>query len=63
MIRKTILTVDDVPENIAIIHGILADISQVRAATDGNDALVIARKTPLPDLILLDVMMPEIKER
>lgn len=56
--RWTILVVDDVPDNIAILDGILKENHRVKAATDGEAALAIARGDPPPDLILLDVMMP-----
>jgi len=56
--KKTILVVDDVPENIAILVEILKEEYQIKAATGGEAALTIARADPPPDLILLDVMMP-----
>jgi len=55
--KPTILVVDDVPENIDILTGILKDDYRVRAATNGPSALSLVKKMP-PDLILLDVMMP-----
>lgn len=55
---KTILVVDDVPENIGILKEILKDEYRVRAATGGEEALKIARSDPPPDLILLDIAMP-----
>jgi PAS domain S-box-containing protein len=56
--RKTILAVDDVPDDIKILEEILKGEYQVKAATSGEAALKIARGSPPPDLILLDVMMP-----
>jgi PAS domain S-box-containing protein len=56
--RKTILVVDDIPENISILKEILKDEYRVRAATGGEEALNIARADPTPDLILLDIAMP-----
>ncbi len=55
--KPTILVVDDVPENIDILTGILKNDYRVRAATNGPSAIALAKKSP-PDLILLDVMMP-----
>jgi diguanylate cyclase (GGDEF)-like protein len=53
-----ILIVDDVPDNIRILSKMLAEEGHdISAATDGQQALVIAESI-LPDLILLDVMMP-----
>ncbi|MCC5886590.1 MAG: two-component system response regulator [Gammaproteobacteria bacterium] len=57
--RATILVVDDTPENIDVLVGILGEDYQVRAARGGEQALKLVRKAP-PDLILLDIMMPEV---
>jgi serine phosphatase RsbU (regulator of sigma subunit) len=57
--KKTILVVDDAPPNIQIVNSILKDTYKVRIATNGAKALELANVTPPPDLILLDVMMPE----
>ena len=57
--KKTILLVDDAPANIQIVNSILKDIYKIRIATNGAKALELANATPPPDLILLDVMMPE----
>ncbi len=54
---STVLVVDDVPENIAVLAGILRDEYRVVIATNGPDALALAQRT-LVDLVLLDVMMP-----
>ena len=56
--KRTILVVDDVPENIAVLEGILRETYRVKAATSGELAIAIARDNSPPDLILLDVMMP-----
>lgn len=58
--KGVILVVDDMPENLKIVSTILSDYNyDVRTALDGNKALNYAFKTP-PDLILLDVRMPNI---
>ncbi len=57
---KTLLVVDDTPENIDLLSTLLRDDYKIKAATNGERALAIARKTPAPDLILLDIMMPGI---
>ena len=57
MSDKTILVVDDAPEIIDLIASILREDYQVKAATRGEKALEIARKSA-PDIILLDIMMP-----
>jgi len=56
---KTVLLVDDAPANIQIVNSILKDTYKIRIATNGPKALELANATPRPDLILLDVMMPE----
>ena len=53
------LVVDDAPANIQIVNSILRDIYKIRIATNGAKALELAATPPPPDLILLDVMMPE----
>lgn len=55
---KTILIVDDAPENLTVLSELLQPAYLVRAATSGAKALRIALTAPRPDLILLDVMMP-----
>ncbi|MGA0197571.1 MAG: response regulator [Prochlorotrichaceae cyanobacterium] len=54
----TILIVDDAPENLTILSGILREEYRVRVATNGEKALAIANSEDPPDLILLDVLMP-----
>ncbi|MGE4506480.1 MAG: HD domain-containing phosphohydrolase [Desulfovibrionaceae bacterium] len=56
--RETILVVDDLSANIAILSELLGDEYRVKAATSGEKALRVAFENP-PDLVLLDVMMPE----
>ncbi len=58
--RQTILVVDDTPENLEVLNGILSPHYKVRVATRGDKALQMARSDSPPDLILLDVMMPGI---
>ena len=57
--KKTILVVDDSPTNIGVIGDILSPFYQVKAANSGQRALKNILKPPVADLILLDVMMPE----
>ncbi len=57
--RKTILVVDDTPENLTVVVGLLKDCYRTRVATNGAKALALAGGDEPPDLILLDVMMPE----
>ena len=55
---KTILVVDDIPDNIDVLVGILSSNYRVKVAINGELALQLATSEPLPDLILLDIMMP-----
>ncbi|WP_219845999.1 response regulator [Maribrevibacterium harenarium] len=57
--KKTVLVVDDEPLNIKILAELLGDNYRVTVAKNGEQAIQRARATPAPDLILLDVMMPE----
>ncbi|NJD39734.1 MAG: response regulator [Geobacter sp.] len=56
--RAVVLVVDDLPENIDILGGILSEEFTVKVATSGRKALQLAESVQ-PDLILLDIMMPE----
>ncbi len=58
--QPTVLVVDDVPENIDVLAGILRPEYKVKVSLNGEKALEIAKAGPAPDLILLDIMMPGI---
>jgi len=57
--QASILVVDDTPANLTLMTGLLQDSYHVRAAISGEKALKIALSDNPPDLILLDIMMPE----
>jgi len=58
--RADILVVDDNPVNLRLLSQMLtAHDYQVRTVVSGKDALAVVRSAP-PDLILLDVMMPDL---
>jgi DNA-binding response OmpR family regulator len=58
--QKTILVVDDHPANLAVLFKALEEADyRVLVNTDGHTALKVAREVQ-PELILLDIMMPEI---
>ena len=58
--QARILVVDDVPENVRLLEAVLdANGYDTVSATDGRVALELAEATD-PDLVLLDVMMPEL---
>ena len=56
--KATILVVDDTPDNLALLSGLLKDDYKVKVANNGENALKIAAADHPPDLILLDIMMP-----
>lgn len=57
--KGTILIVDDIPENIHVLREILKDDYAIKAATRGQKALDIIDQDSEIDLVLLDIMMPE----
>lgn len=57
MTRPDILIVDDDASAIQLVAALLADLGEVRFATNGADALRLARERA-PDLVLLDAEMP-----
>ncbi len=56
--KSTVLVVDDTPDNLELMSGLLKDRYRVQVAKSGERALAIALAEPHPDLILLDIMMP-----
>lgn len=60
VIHHTLLLVDDAPENLSLLGTLLRGAGyRVKAANSGFAALRYAVNEPRPDLILLDVVMPE----
>ncbi|MBF0157724.1 MAG: hybrid sensor histidine kinase/response regulator, partial [Magnetococcales bacterium] len=57
--KPILLIVDDTPEYIDLLRAALQSDFTVRVALDGPRALKVAQIPPLPDLILLDIVMPE----
>ena len=55
--RETILIVDDEPANIDVLVQSLPDYER-SIALNGETALTVCRSKRLPDLVLLDIMMP-----
>lgn len=58
--KRVILIVDDVPANIDVLAGILKGDYRLKVATSGRKAIEIAASQDPPDLVLLDVMMPDV---
>jgi signal transduction histidine kinase len=57
--KPVVLVVDDSPEYLSLLGGILEAIYTVRVASSGRRALQLAIQEPHPDLVLLDVLMPD----
>ena len=57
--QEVILVVDDQPDNLMLMSELLMGQYQVRVAGSGAKALRLAASEPRPDLVLLDIMMPE----
>ncbi|MFO7803928.1 MAG: diguanylate cyclase [Desulfovermiculus sp.] len=57
--KQAVLIVDDQPANIHVLGKLIKDDYKILAATSGAKALEIANSENKPDLILLDIMMPE----
>ncbi len=56
---ELLLIVDDNVDNLKVLSGLLKREYRIRAATGGREALRLAEDEPMPDLILMDIMMPE----
>lgn len=56
----TILVVDDSVENLQVLSALLRDKYKVKVAKNGAKALEILEADPTIDLILLDIMMPDV---
>jgi cyclic di-GMP phosphodiesterase len=57
--KPVVLIVDDTPENLTIMNGLLKDAYHTKVSNSGERALKLAAAQPKPDLVLLDIMMPE----
>jgi putative two-component system response regulator len=56
--KPTVLVVDDTPDNLTLMSGLLKNLYRVKVANNGEKALKIVQAADKPDLILLDIMMP-----
>ena len=57
--RPKILLVDDTPDNLLLLSQMLKADYQIQLARDGAKALEIVTSDNAPDLVLLDIMMPD----
>ncbi|MFA6014604.1 MAG: EAL domain-containing protein [Gallionellaceae bacterium] len=58
-LHPSILLVDDMPENIHELMSVLSDEYRIQVANTGAKAIEMVLGTTPPDLILLDIVMPE----
>ena len=57
--QPTILIVDDMPDNLQLLSDMFTDAYRVRVAHNGKKALDICTSENAPDLVLLDIIMPD----
>jgi diguanylate cyclase (GGDEF)-like protein len=57
--KNRLLIVDDVATNIRVLANLLKDEYIIQVANNGQKALEIAQSNNPPDLILLDILMPD----
>jgi putative two-component system response regulator len=60
MDKKTILVIDDAPSNLILLNNLLCKDYRVKVANSGSRGIKLAMGDDVPDLILLDVVMPEL---
>jgi putative two-component system response regulator len=58
--RPTVLVADDSPQNIELLSRVLGQEYRIKVATSGEKALKLVYSDEPPDLILLDIMMPDL---
>jgi putative two-component system response regulator len=58
--KPTVLVVDDTTDNLTLMSALLKDTYKVKVANHGEKGLKIAASGTPPDLILLDIMMPDL---
>jgi len=57
--RPTVLVVDDTPDDLHLISGLLRNRYSVKLANRGDKAIEIARSNEPPDIVLLDILMSD----
>lgn len=58
-VRPTLMVVDDTPDNLDLLSELFKDIYRVKVANHGARAIALCQSEDPPDLVLLDVMMPD----
>ncbi len=57
--KPLVLIIDDTPDNLSVATGVIKDFCRIKVATSGAKGLELATSPDGPDLILLDIMMPD----
>ena len=57
--KAIVLVVDGAADNLILLNSLLQDRYEVKLANNGRAALQVVQQIPRPDLILLDVALPE----
>lgn len=57
--RPSILIVDDTPDNLMLLSNLFKNEYRIHLAINGEKALKMCQSDTPPDLVLLDVMMPD----
>jgi CheY-like chemotaxis protein len=57
--KPRLLVVDDMPDNLFLMNGLLEDRFEIVQAPSGRDALKVVMSDSPPDMVLLDIMMPD----
>lgn len=57
--KATILVVDDTPDNLQLMAGLFEGEYHLKLANNGEKAVRICQSDTPPDLLLLDIMMPD----
>jgi signal transduction histidine kinase len=56
--KYTLLIIDDIIDNLMLLGEAMSPEYKIKVATSGAQGLELAMQKPMPDLILLDIMMP-----
>lgn len=59
-LKPLVLLVDDMPANVQVLANCLKDRYRLKVANSGERCIEVAELEPHPDLILLDIDMPEL---
>lgn len=58
--KNSVMLVDDEPGNLKVLSNLLKNSFDLRVASSGEKALFLIEEGKIPDLILLDIVMPEL---